>query len=89
MSPIHFNSPNLIVEEQTASRQRAEEWQDEQTKAGNEFPYLALDKECESCIYVCKRRWRFAGIEMNGSVMTVGPTCPVLWHFSPYNPLRR
>lgn len=48
------------------------------------------DDACERCEYVCKRRWRFAGEVVPGEeVELVGPSCPVLWKFSPYNPLRK
>jgi len=86
---IAMVNPGNILLEQIAARERAEAWQNEQT---TEYPYMALDKECASCMYICKYQWRFAGLAgatTPDKPVIVGPTCPVLWHFSPFNPLRR
>jgi hypothetical protein len=81
-----------ILDEQIAARERAEAWQDEQELLGNEFPYLELDRQCTTCKYICKTGWRFAGLagaSRPNDPFTVGPECPVLWKFSPFNPLRK
>lgn len=63
------------------ARENVEFWQD--TFPSDSFPYLAIDRVCERCIYACKGRWRFDGIRES----TVGPLCQVLWLFHPRNPL--
>lgn len=78
-----------ISDDQVQARENAESWQDRQAGAGNEFPYLELDRMCGSCMYACKHRWRFAGLrQRDGGVYLVGPMCRVLWNFSDHNPLR-
>lgn len=78
---------NPITAEQTAARLGAEVWQDAQDA---EFPYLPLDRLCDGCMYTCRLRWRFAGLTgRSGHVYATGPNCPVLWRFSPYNPLAK
>ena len=67
-----------ILEEQAAARAACE--------ARNDT--TDLDKTCDGCMYVCKGRWRFAGLTgASGTTYSVGPLCPVLWKFSPLNPL--
>jgi len=72
-----------ILEEQAAARTACKAYIDH-----NNTPYRELDKTCGKCMYVCKGRWRFAGMTgASGTTYSVGPLCPVLWKFSPLNPL--
>jgi len=78
-------TPGFLEREQDLARQNAEAWQEAQP---DEFSYLKLDRMCERCMYVCKRRWRFAGLpKKSGEIYLVGPLCEVLWKFNPSNPL--
>jgi len=77
--------PTFLMAEQNQARQNAEAWQDAQP---DKFAYMALDRMCEKCMYVCKNRWRFAGLpKKSGEIYLVGPLCEVLWKFNPSNPL--
>lgn len=45
------------------------------------------DQKCAGCVYVCKGQWYLVGEQSSRtqSEIMVGPDCPVLWQFSPYN----
>jgi len=68
------------------ARMNCETWQDAQVAQGVEFPYVPLDRMCESCQFVCKHRWRFYGLTgKSGKTYYTAPSCPVLWKFHPRN----
>jgi len=69
------------------ARVNVEAWQDQ--FPADSFPYLAIDRVCERCMYCCKGYWRFEGEALSGGPVHVGPLCQVLWLFHPRNPLWR
>ncbi len=75
-----------IIQDGVAAREALERWM----KMQEDDAYVKLDQECESCMYVCKRQWRFHGLRgASGKLYTVGPLCPVLQRFNPQNRYRR